>query len=145
MSILTWHSYLGKQMMISRSTETIAGLKYSWELYVHKLHSKSIRRVPLELQTSTIPTVPLQPTRRDMIAPKVGTLLNTARSVSKHYMHPFSIVTDSYLNRGNTTSAHIGSPSASGTSPATNGTTDPSGHVPASPIRRRTSNQESKP
>ena len=79
-----------------------------------------------------------------MITLKVlGTVLNTD-SVSKYCIHTFSIITEAYLNQGNTTSARIASLSASGTSPTTNVTTDSSGRRPASPIRRRTSNHESK-
>ena len=68
----------------------------------------------------------------------------TVDCVSGHEMHSYSMTTEAYLNRGNSTSARIPSLSVSGTGPPTHGTSDASAHGPASPIRRRTSNQESK-
>jgi hypothetical protein len=72
--------------------------------------------------------------------PKVRTPLDTD-SVTEYEMRSFRIMTEAYLNRGNT---RITCTWVSGTDPTTKDTTDSSDHWAVSPTKR-TSYEESKP
>ena len=132
-------------MISSCSTviETIAGLKFSSELYEGRLGSMAIPQALSELQTSIISTIPLQATR-ELMSPKVRMLLDLDPVSGPKLTFILPFVTEAHPSRGNTTSARIGTPWIPGANPVTSNPRNVSDHGAAVPIRRRTSNQESK-